>query len=384
MNRYEVVCQDTDGTCTTSRNKNIIDKRLRMTAIDLIGAYILFKEDTKLSQELFPVYVDGVALHYNAYLEGLSQSERTENGKSAIIYSCDKDKYRIEKAIYKKDIDIPTLLCEYYRNHRDENTASIVCGSELVPNELRLEIEHDFMTGNATVPSGVRQLYGITDRFELSILPIDDSNFEQALKTAELSVPKSFPYILYYHSEMVTSMPIGKKNRYYRKWQKELSGSSFIWDDFRFFCSSRQDFSCSSAAAISEVIESYGGALNPFGMRGPIDDNSYRKATIAYSKSDFDESARILSESIDCEGISAQSLNLLGASLRCLGKPEKALPYLLLCFTLEPRTQYLGGNIALCAKALNYKRLPELCSFLAPLAIDNWSENEILNCITKN
>ena len=75
---------------------------------------------------------------------------------------------------------------------------------------------------------------------------------------------------------------------------------------------------------------------------------------------------------------------LLGASFRFLNKPERALPYLVLCFNLNPRTQYLCGNIALCAKALKYNRLQELCSFLDNWAWDSWSINEINNCKTNN
>lgn len=384
VDSYEVLCA-VSGEAGTSRNRNIMDKRLRMTAVDLIGAYILYKETTKVPEELFQIYVDGVGLHYNANLDGLFQSERNLNGKNVIIYSCDKDKYSIENASYNKEIDIPVLLREYYRHHREEKTVSTVCRSGLCPDKLLQEMEHDFMTGNAAVPSGVRQLYGIADRLELSILSIDAPDLELALKTAELSAPASAPYSLYYYREMVTSMPVSKKNKFYQKWQKELSGSSFVWDNFRLFCSSLHNFSGPGTdVGLSEVVEAYGVALNPSGMRRPIDDNSYRKAAAAYSESDFEESARILTEAIDCEGISASSLNLLGASLRCLGKPETALPYLLLCFSIDPHAQYLGGNIALCAKAIGYKRLPELCSFLANWSADSWSKNEIMNCITEN
>ena len=180
-------------------------------------------------------------------------------------------------------------------------------------------------------------------------------------------------------------MPLEEKDKNYQKWQKELAATPFIWNDFRLFCARQNNSSIGgNELSLSEVIEKFGLGINPIGMRSPIDDKSYRSASLAYANSNFEESAKLLMESIDCEGISSQSLSLLGASFRCLNKPERALPYLVLCFNLNPRTQYLCGNIALCAKALKYNRLQELCSFLDNWTRDSWSINEIKNCKTNN
>ena len=76
---YVVECSRSGGVAT-SRNKNITDRQTRMDAADLIGAYILYKSadvSKSLGPDYFQIYVDGVNLHYNAYLEGMTQEEKT-------------------------------------------------------------------------------------------------------------------------------------------------------------------------------------------------------------------------------------------------------------------------------------------------------------------
>ena len=106
--KYEVVCRRSNGGMI-SRNKNILDRQFRMDAVDLIGAYILFKE-TSLPASSFQTYVERVNLHYTAYVEGLNQEERTVDGNACIVYSCVKDKYRIESATYNHDIDLSEMI----------------------------------------------------------------------------------------------------------------------------------------------------------------------------------------------------------------------------------------------------------------------------------
>lgn len=381
-NQYEVLCTGIEKA-TSSRNRAIIERRMRLTAVDLIGTYIVFKRNNNLPPELFQVYVNSINLHYDAYLEGLSQSENSIDGKIVTIFSCNKDQYRIDETVYKNDIDVEALLKEYYRQNKNENAASLVLNRGLCDNNLAWEIEHDFMSGTAALPSCIRQLQNISDRFELSVLSIVDARLGQLLKVAESEVSTSIPYKQYYYGELVTSMPLEEKDKNYQKWQKELAATPFIWNDFRLFCARQYNSSIGgNDLSLSEAIEKFGLGINPIGMRRPIDDKSYRSASLAYANSNFEESAKLLMESIDTEGITSQSLNLLGASFRFLDKPERALPYLVLCFNLNPSTEYLCGNIALCAKALKYNKLQELCSFLENWAHDSWSINEINNCKT--
>ena len=100
--KYEVVCRR-DNAAITSRNKNILDRQFRMFAVDLIGAYILFKREKDVSTDTFQDFVDGVDLHYNAYVEGLKLEQRTISGKTCIVYTCDTNNYKIESATYNHD-----------------------------------------------------------------------------------------------------------------------------------------------------------------------------------------------------------------------------------------------------------------------------------------
>lgn len=100
--KYEVVCRRVNGGIS-SRNRNIHDRQFRMAAVDLIGAYILFKKNNSISPDKFQEFVDGVNLHYTAYVEGLKLEQRNIDGKTCIVYICDKSSYNIESATYNHD-----------------------------------------------------------------------------------------------------------------------------------------------------------------------------------------------------------------------------------------------------------------------------------------
>lgn len=100
--KYEVVCRRVNGGIS-SRNRNILDRQFRMVAVDLIGAYILFKKNNNISPDKFQEFVDGVNLHYTAYVEGLKLEQRNIDGKTCIVYICDKSRYNIESATYNHD-----------------------------------------------------------------------------------------------------------------------------------------------------------------------------------------------------------------------------------------------------------------------------------------
>ena len=118
-------------------------------------------------------------------------------------------------------------------------------------------------------------------------------------------------------------------------------------------------------------------------IRQPINNEKYFDAVRAYTNLDFRQSVDILKEAIDTEGISPELLNLLGASYRFLDKPHRALPFLLLAFKLNPKTNYLVGNVALCLKMINYPSMDDACHFLMSYAVDEWSKNEIKNLETR-
>lgn len=376
-NQYEVVCRRENGGMI-SRNRNILDRQLRMDALSLIGSYILFKTETDLPANLFPIYVDGVDLHYNAYVEGMRQEERAVNGEEYIVYSCRKEDYRIESATYNNNVDISSLLRSYYNQNKGEVAAGMLYGYEGFSSEQYILLERDFLRGETALPSGIRVLQGMTDRFETSVYALDGPGLKEMLKPLKNAAPEHNPYKQFFYEELLTASPLDAKGGAYKQWRQSLSSPRCVWEDFLLFCSKRARGSVKAeTASFSEVIEAYPGAVSPFGVRQPVNETSYSEAAGAYSRSEFEEAVRILRESVDNEGLSAQTLNLLGASYRFMGQADKAIPFLLLSFKLEPGSIYATGNLALCAQMMSYPRLRELCEFLLDAAKDDWSRNEI-------
>ena len=374
---YEVICKRENGAIS-SRNKNILDRQLRLDAVDLIGAYILFKTQPDLPTSLFQIYVEGINLHYNAYVEGIVQKEKTIKGEKCISYECEKKNYKMESATYNRVIDIPSLLEKHYAQDKGEISASLLYDYTGFTSEQYVQLERDFLTGNAQLPQAIRLLQGFDDRFELTVFGLDGEELKNVIKQTKQSVAATNPYKQFSYEELVTAAPIMEKANYYQQWQQTLSPSRCVWEDVLLFCSKNAEtVQQSEGITISEVIAAYPGAVSPTGIRQPIDENSYNLAAKAYARSDFKESIRLLKEAIDPEGISKKTLNLLGASYRFDGNAKEAMPYLLLCFKLDPNTPYLSGNIALCLDMLKYPRMKEALSFLLGYAKDEWSNMEI-------
>lgn len=374
---YEVICRRTNESFS-SRNKNILDRQLRLDAVDLIGAYILFKTQADLPISLFQIYVEGINLHYNAYVEGIAQKKKTIKGEKCICYECKKENYKIESATYNRVIDIPSLLEQHYVQDKGEVSANLMYEYEGFTSEQYVKLERDFLTGEAQMPQGMRLLQNINDRFELTVFSMDNEDLNTALLKAKKMTVSSNPYVQFCLEEMVTAAPLVDKVNYYKQWQNSLSSSQCVWEDVLLFCSQNTvKGKMSKESSFSGVIAAFPGAISPFGIRQPINNSSYNQAAQAYANSDFKESIRILKESIDNEGISPQSLNLLGASYRFDGNAKEAMPYLLLCFKLDPETPYLAGNLALCLQMMRHPKLKELLDFLNTYAKDDWSRNEI-------
>lgn len=374
---YEVICRRTNMTMT-SKNKNILDRQLRLDAIDLVGAYILFKERSDLPASLFQVYVEGVNLHYNAYVEGFTQKEKTIKGERCICYECKKENYKIESATYNKVVDIPFLLESHYAQNKDDIAAKMMYDYDGFKPQQYVIMERDFLAGETQLPQGIRLLQGIDDRFELTVFGMESKELKDLVKQTERSIITTNPYQQFCYEEMVTAAPLNEKANYFKQWQQTLSPSRCVWEDVLLFCSQHAEtIQVSEGVTFSEVITAFPGAVSPYGIRCPIDESSYSLASQAYANSNFKEAIRLLKESIDTEGVSPQLLNLLGASYRFDGNAKEAMPYLLLCFKLNPNTPYLSGNIAMCLDMMNYPRLRETLSFLTEYAKEEWSKTEI-------
>ena len=80
-----VVVANLSSEAIHSRSLHIQENRLRLKAVDIIGAYILYKDfarQNNLSHDYFQVYVQGINLHYNAVISNLQQERiRIQEGQ---------------------------------------------------------------------------------------------------------------------------------------------------------------------------------------------------------------------------------------------------------------------------------------------------------------
>lgn len=382
---FEVICLR-KGQPATSQNKNITDRQLRLQAIDLIGAYIIFKRDyaDRIEPVYFQVVVDGINLHYNAVIEEVRSEQIFVNGSSAICYICPKAKYKLEIATYTKNLDLFSLVKDYYTRNKNANSASLLYEFTEFDSHCYVQLENDFHKGNTYLPSSVRRLLQIEDRFERSIYSENEEQLNVVLKQVNEEFIDKQPYSRFCLEELVTSVPLNEKMKYYQEWRETMQKSKTVWEDIIYYCSQRVEYNINKdATCFTDVITSFAGAISPFGIRQPINNEKYFDAVRAYTNLDFRQSVDILKEAIDTEGISPELLNLLGASYRFLDKPHRALPFLLLAFKLNPKTNYLVGNVALCLKMINYPSMDDACHFLMSYAVDEWSKNEIKNLETR-
>ena len=377
---YKVYCISSEREMQ-SRNRNIVDRQNRVLAVDLIGTYIVFTTIAPYSDlgvEYFPYIVEGIDLHYNAIVEGLRQEDLVQEGKTVTVYSCRKDAYHVDYASYDADADVYSLILAGYQRDKCEQTARLLYECEDFESGQLLTMERDFLLGQVQLPSDIRQLQSWSDRFERSVYS-GEAEFGLVAMSDLQECPSSNPYKQFYYEELVTSALFREKNGYYKRWIQCLFDSKTIYEEMLLFCAEK----CCQADTIlciptfSSVIEMFPGAISPFGIRQPIHDSLYNRAVVAYAASDFEKAVSILQASIDAEGISAKALNLIGASYRYLGKPEKAMPYLLLCFKLNPCTEFLAGNLAMCMEKMGFDRMEALCRFLLVYGQDSWSEKEI-------
>lgn len=380
-NNYKVFCSRNQMP-TNYRSKNTAERMMRLDAIDLIGTYIVYKDyyHTKIKPEYFQLLVDCIDLHFKSTIKDVHQEYRIMDGKTVVCYTCSKDNFKMESVTYRRNLDLLSLLEMNYSKRKNEKSASLLYESSEIEASHYIQLEEDFHRGNVVLSSELKQLVQIEDRLERSIYAENDKQLITLFQRASDKSPNSEPYCRFYLQELLTSAPLNKKEEYYRKWQESIQMARTVWEDALYYCSQEieQDIN-TEVVCFTDVISSFVGAISPFGIRQPINKTSYNKAVKAYAKSDFQQSVDILIESIDTEGISSESLNLLGASYRFLNEPHKALPFLILGFKLNPKTHYLVGNIALCLKMIHYPQMDEICNFLMNYVVDEWSKNEIKN-----
>ena len=379
--QYVVVASLSSATMH-SRSLQIQENRLRLKAIDLIGAYILYKDfasQHNISYDYFQVYTQGINLHYNAVISNLQQERILSDNDICYRYICDKSDYDIKNATYIPKVNLQSLLVANYHNCRNEVNALLLCNYNQSTAEDYFNIESDFLQGNMQTPPTIRLIQAISDRLETSLFASDMSSLESVVSNAMLSLPNSHIFRALHYIELTSAAPLKDKIEFYNKWQSEIDNIGNIWNDILSFSAKECKSPLFSEMSITETIVAFSGAISPYSIRQATYEPNYDVATQRYANSQFEETIAILTESIDVNGISPRALNLLGASYRLADKPNLALPYLILCFRMAPNTPYLVGNISLCLQKMKYNKIYQAIDFLLPYANDSWSQEQLKN-----
>ena len=358
-----------------SRNQSLAVSRTRLTAKNIIGAGILFRDfarENRLDDSYFQIFVDCAAVNYKAEVTGFIQ----KNTGNDIIYECPKDTYRLQDASYRKITNLKELLENYYNLRKDSYSAEKLYSYGNVSLQSSISFYHDFLSGNAQISETYSRLQSFNDRFEQALYSDNTSMLDALIADAADCMETENPFRTNCAIELVTSAKVKDKKTYYEKWKTSLS-RDVLAERILSFCSENCMFPLPKENILTtDIILAYPGAISPFALKKGRD-SEYVKAASLYSTLKFEEAAVLLEESINTQGITDKNLCLLGASLRLSGNPAKALPYLIICLYLNPKTEYLAGNIVLCLSALKFKYLDDILSQLKGSNIDSWSQQQI-------
>lgn len=358
-----------------SRNQSLAVSRTRLTAKNIIGAGILFRDfarENRLDDSYFQIFVDCAAVNYKAEVKGFVQKNTGNN----IIYECPKDTYRLQDASYRKITNLKELLENYYNIRKDSYSAGKLYLYGKVSLQNSISFYHDFLSGKAQISETYSRLQSFNDRFEQALYSDNTSMLDAMIADAADCMETENPFRTNCAIELVTSAKVKDKKTYYEKWKTSLS-RDVLAERILSFCSEKCMFPLPKENILTtDIILAYPGAISPFALKKGRD-SDYAKAASLYSTLKFKEAAALLEESINTQGITDKNLCLLGASLRLAGNPAKALPYLIMCLYLNPKTEYLAGNIVLCLSALKFNNLDDILSQLKGSDIDSWSQQQI-------
>ena len=377
----------------SSRNRNIEDRRRRMEAIDLMGAYQLYLawcERLEVGEEavdnLFQIFTDEIGYHYEADVYAVRREESAEG----VVFRCRKSEFVITEADFPIDVDIVSIVRNNYNAQRDSYAASTLYSLKECSSEDYLRMMHDYLSGRALISSAVRSLQkkGGFERLDNSLYTDLDPLFVAELSGAEMqiSLDQAPPHSQFAWVDMVTSSAPADKERHYQSWKYSLYNDGSVWEDMLLFAAQK----CTSPLpeefpTVSEAIAAFPGAISPYGVRIGGTGELYAKAEAAYAASNTDEALHLLNESLSNEGVSKSALNLIGAVYRYTGEPTKGIPYLILGFMIDPDTRFLVGNLIASLDAIGYPRIVELAQFVSSYAkIDNWSKGIIDGILVSN
>lgn len=378
-----VVTYYRNSTTGSSRNRNIEDRKRRMEAIDLMGAYQLYlswSERMGINEEavdnLFQIFTDAVGYHYDAEVYALRREER----KDCSVFRCRKSEFIITEADFPVDVDIMGIVRKNYNAQKDSYAASTLYSIEGCTSDDYIGMMHDYLSGRAMVNPAIRSLQksGGFERLDNSLYTDLDAMFLVELSGAEMqiSLDATAPHGQFAWIEMVTSAAPADKERYYQLWKKSLHNDATVWEDMLLFAAQN----CTTPLpeefpTVSEAIAAFPGAISPYGVRLGSAGQLYSEAEAAYAASNTEEALRLLGESISNEGVNKSALNLIGAVYRYTGEPTRGIPYLILGFMIDPETRFLAGNLVASLEAAGYARIVELARFISSYAkLDQWSK----------
>ncbi|MBO5805361.1 MAG: hypothetical protein J6R10_00690 [Tidjanibacter sp.] len=378
-----VVTYVRNSTTGSSRNRNIEDRKRRMEAIDLMGAYQLYlswSERMGINEEavdnLFQIFTDAVGYHYDADVYALRREER----KDCSVFRCRKSEFIITEADFPVDVDIMSIVRNNYNAQKDSYSAATLYSIAECTSGDYIGMMHDYLSGRAMINPSIRSLQksGGFERLDNSLYTELDAMFLVELSGAEmqLSLDTTAPYGQFAWIEMVTSAAPADKARYYQLWKKSLHNDATVWEDMLLFAAQN----CTTPLpeelpTVSEAIAAFPGAISPYGVRMGSAGRLYAEAEAAYAASNTEEALRLLGESISNEGVNKSALNLIGAVYRYIGEPTRGIPYLILGFMIDPETRFLAGNLVASLEAAGYARIVELARFISSYAkLDQWSK----------
>lgn len=373
---YMVTCR-LHESASGSRDYSLAVNRARLTAKDLFGLGILFRDfakNNKLDDSYFQMFVDCSDFKYKAEIVGMNQQGTISSRE--LIYECPKESYKLQEATFNKILDLKDLKRINYAKRKDGNSANRHYELSKGSMSCSLPIANDFLSGNAQITSTYKNLQSYNDRFLEASYSESNPTLESLVTSAASAIETAKPFRIFSLIELVTNSFLKDKPAYYVQFKNSLS-NDYLFERVLAFCAKECSKPLSEDSILTtDIILAYPGAISPFAINKGLE-SDYALAANLYSQLKFDDAAALLEESINLNGVTDKNLCLLGASLRLTGKPAQALPYLILCAYLNPKTEYLIGNIILCLSELKFKDLNALVVDFKNMNPDSWSLDQL-------
>ncbi|MCF8362573.1 MAG: hypothetical protein K9G70_08115 [Prolixibacteraceae bacterium] len=356
-----------------------------MQAIDLTGTYQLYQNFAKqnnLKGDYFQLFVDYTSFHFQANVEMfMSSGWEITNETRQITFRCIKKDFTIDVTQYPYSLEIDDLLLAHYRRHKNQASAQMLYNHSSFTSTHYLMILHDFLSGRINLNDELNSLQTVYpgSRTEISVYNDNDSllfnladDIEFSLKD-KLEVPlKQFLYI-----ELTSSGRLTDKTYFYQQYIELLNPKNSTWENLIHFCG-RHLSTAPEIPTLFDIIGAYAGGISPYTVPMSTSNALYTEAEKQFSQNNPDSALVLLKQSVNYEGVSAQNMNLTGATLRLLEKQHMALPYLIMGFMLNPEQQFLIGNMLLCLNEIEYPHTNNLTAFVSEnYTIDQWSKNQI-------